>query len=109
VLESKRADRPQLSSYLISEQVTGPTVLKPEGASPRHATPCTRSVGREVGQSTVDLACIDERDFVHQLLVVGGEVAKGPAHRLSAIIQYCGGVVWDTPDHVSVDRKRRKR
>ena len=89
MLESMRANRPQLSSYIISEQVTGLAVLKPEGASPRHAAPSVRSVGREGGQITVGLACVDERDFVHQLLVVGGEVVKGPAHLLSAIVRSC--------------------
>ena len=100
MLESKRANRPQLTSYIISEQVTGLTVLTPEGTSYRHAAPYARSVGQEGGQSTVGLTCVDEREFVHQLLVVGGEVVKGPAHLLSAHAEYCGGVVWDTPDHV---------
>jgi len=41
------------------------TVLKTEGASPHHAAPCAQSVGWEGGQSTVDLAYVDEREFVH--------------------------------------------
>jgi len=48
---------------------------------------------REGGQSTVNLACVDERVFVHQLLAVGGEVVKGPAHLLSAIVSSCG-ILW---------------
>jgi len=43
-------------------------------------------VGREGGQSTVDLAFVDERGFVHQVLVVGDGVVKGLAHQLYAIV-----------------------
>ena len=110
VFESKRAIRLQLTSHIESERVAGGTFLKPEGASPRHAEPCLRRtakpvVGQEGGQSTVDLACVDERVFVHQLFAVGDEVVKGPAHLLPAIVslwrifgEYCGGVVGGTPD-----------
>jgi len=42
VLEPKRANRPQLSSYIESDRVAGVTFLKPEGASPRHVAPCLR-------------------------------------------------------------------
>ena len=93
----------QLSSYIKSERVAGVTFLKPEGASPRHAAPCLwttkLAVGQEEGQNTVDLAWVDERVFVHQLLAVSGEVVKGPAHLLSAIVRSCRklwrrGLVW---------------
>jgi len=42
-----------------------------------------------------------ERGFVHQLLAVGDEMVKGPAHHYppsSAHAGYCGGVVGDIPD-----------
>ena len=42
VLESKRANRPQLSRYIDLERVAGVTSLKLEGASPRHAAPYFR-------------------------------------------------------------------
>jgi len=41
------------------------------------------------GRTDVDPVFVDERGFVHQLLAVGDEVVKGPAHLLSAMVSVC--------------------
>ena len=40
----------------------------------------------EGGERTVDLAFVDERRLINELLVVGDEVVKGPAH---LIVRQC--------------------
>jgi len=60
----------------------------------RHGEACCGPGGR----TDVNPVFEDERGFVHQPLAVVDEVVKGPAHLLSAIAEYYGGVIGDTPD-----------
>jgi len=49
----------------------------------------------EGGERTVDLAFVDEGGLIHELLIVGDEVVKGPAHLKRAIVSLRrGGLGW---------------
>lgn len=47
-----------------------------------------RGEGRE---RTVDLAFVDERSLIDELLVVGDKVVKRPAHLISALVSFRAG------------------